>query len=361
MPFRRLNRERAVGRLDRLVRLMMWLGTTAILALLALLAGNRAYYGLAKRDFQVAASLRANIDPVELPPGAQNWRLPPENQGDPFDDLIRAQLDFRAYEKDYIATKLLGVPLPSAPQATIVLLQAARRTPRELTLEQELALRPLDLRDAANALLRDARTRRAEAARLVGSTDSDIVSRGNTLRREAEERIRAYYTTGLYLATRRFSLQTIIVGCTMMREGADALYQAAVADLQQERAARLDEFRGLMNSVAERLDEIQGYRDDDSDLETWVLMLERSRSPAVRMHAAGLLAQVARQWWRYGESTRAIAALRRSLTGSYNFPLRAALFDLIDGAERNLPQSPGMPLISRPDESLLRSILNLLT
>ena len=275
---------------------------------------------------------QAEINLIDLPADALIWRLPADSLGSPLDDYIRVQWDYRSFEPDYLAFKLRNIPLPLNIDGPRLLIQAAKRPLHESSLAEEFLLRPHDIADCAAALLRQANALRQHARNpAVSPADAaaDI--------EHAEQLIRAYYTTGLYLATRRFRVDCISVGISMMISSAEVLQRFSMAQQRSEETARLALLILELRPLAERLNKLMNYISDDGHLEVWVTMLEQSRSPAVRLHAAGLLARTASMWWRYAESSRAIQVLRTSVASNQNHSIRSAVFDLIEAIERGSP------------------------
>jgi hypothetical protein len=294
---------------------------------------NLLHYSFAKAPRQKAMVDQSHFDLIPLPAGSRQWEPAEENFGDPLDDYLRIQLDFRARERDYIAAKLRNVPLPNQTfnfAAVDMFLLAASRplSISETTLERELLLRPDDLRDAASVLLKEAERLEKRATRSDLSQDE---IQADLLR--AENLLLAHYRTGLYLATRRFLLKNQRVGIMLMRDGVNQLYEFYIRQGRTEQANAADAIFVELKPLADRLDEIISYQDDDLYLEVWINMLTKATAASVRLFAAQKLASTATCWWRYAESARAIQSLRRSVMLPANRPLRGYLFDLIHAIE----------------------------
>jgi hypothetical protein len=329
-----VSRARAVRRADRLIR---GLGVLAFIALglfLAFFCGNLLNYSWNKEPLQRAKARARAVDLSPLPEGLERWLPKPSGAGgDPWADYQLALLEFRAREKDFVALKLRG-PRPGETfesfDSVELLKAAARRPPVPQPLETERQMRGGSL-SACCVLLR----REAERLERLASLDDLNPLEAARRRGEAENLLRSWLAAGYYLMTRRYILENIEAGLDTSREALRELVRFLRASGRAAEAAEAEQTLAELEPLARRLAEWRGLEDDDADLEVWVAMLERSNSPAVRLRGAYRLADAARLWWRFGESSRAIRVLRAALGSEENAPIRSALFDLLRAAETN--------------------------
>jgi hypothetical protein len=235
-------------------------------------------------------------------------------------------LDFRAREFEYVAAKLRGEPTTSGRFHTSIELleRAARRPPADLPFSVERQLRGRDLVDSTEVLLHEAR--RLIDAAATGSYDTTETLR---LRARAEDLLRARYATGHYLATRRFTLSNVALGIRLMRQALGELQR-----LYREEQRALEEFeverlRIALDPIDADLARLLGHRSLPEDVEVWAKMLLEGTTPAIRLHGAFRLAEVARRYWRLGESLRAVSVLEEALASRDNSALRGELYEAL--------------------------------
>ena len=366
------GRRQAIGHLDAIARVIGFAFCVLFALLITLLVGNLLFYLFFKEPYQLsvlkkykkskgtenttAAEGEISIfDFPPIPPTSWRWRLPEVHQGDPYEDFLQAQLDFRAYQREYVTAKLLkSFPEDHQLAAPKYLMYAATRPDRPITMEAELLLNGHDLRDAASLLLVQSEEAEQKLAALAPTLDEtteneDLAATREELMVEAERLLRAYYSCGLYLASREYRLHLKLTGVEMMVEGIDhlsAFYEHRLDLLSetdegvssyQEKISELAALKPQLEHILDRGRQWENWQDDDRHLEIWIHAFETARSPAVQLEAASHLNRVARRWWRYGESARAMRAIRHRASHHYNLPMRDVLLNLLLVIESNEP------------------------
>jgi len=312
-----------VRRADVTVRWLARLSLLVLLAFVGLLVGNALHYARSKGPAQLDRAAHAVVALGPLPEEAAAWLPRADASADPWPAYQRVLLDYRAGELEFLVAKLRDDPQESDWPGGALLdsLHRAAQTPaKALPLAQERRLRGADLADAASLM-----RLKAQALAAKGDERSDA---------EAEDWLRCWYSVGYFMATRRQGLETVRTGVGVMLDAAKELAEFLQQRQRIEETIAIDRLQNALGPWRARLDALAAYTDDDEDLEVWVLMLRDGDRPAIRLHGAVELARAAGRWWRYSESSRAINALRAGLAGENDTDVRAALFELLDAAER---------------------------